>query len=388
MMQSVEEIRKLKKSINENGLTIYSGICCVNKTEIINSLIEECKKEINCIVLDFSILNYNRKYEISENIELIKEQIKPHSNSLIFILEFTNCEGWIEIINFVCNTLKNVKLFCSTSCSFSSLTSLSKAYTIKHQFNELVYYPPTVSQYFEECYEANCETYIKYGSTIYRSADEYKKIELTNQIDFFKLLSMFLILTKVRNHFYIEVFMKFLLENLDKKLTIDFTKRNIGKSTKLHIKNTKIFWKYKNLLLDLFILIPIKTITISTKTKAKNTRLQSKFICIDHMLINKLENVSNKTFLIGRNIFISEFLKRNLEVFAIEKNDEEIGLVGTLFNGKKIIFSYNPSNDDEIIHYAVGHQLKDEFDLVHFKKRISQKELANILENFVKNNIK
>lgn len=381
MKHSAKQISQLKKSIKELGkLSIYTGIHTINKLEIINQTIEEIKSEKEVIVLDFSIMNLNRKYESSENIEYLKDQIKPNSETVIFILEFTNCENWNRLIDFIINNYKHVKIFCSTSCNFSSVISFSKMSGFKYIYNEIKYEPPTLSEYFEECLNPSYENYIENGSLIYKDAISFEKISLISQINLCMLFNIFFVLTKVRNHFYIEIFFKFLLENLDKKLTIDFIKKNISKSTKLRIRNSKIFWKYINLLLDLYILVPVNTIS----TNSKSIRIQSKFICIDHMLFNQIPNTKNKYFLIGRNIFISEFIKKKLEILTIENNGEEIGIAGALLNGKKIIFSYSPSHDDLIIKTMVG-QHNDEYELIHFKKSISKKELISILDTTIKN---
>ena len=381
MKNSVKEINNLKKSIKENIFTIYSGIHTINKEEIISKLINDLKEERDCITLDFNIMNWNRKYESSENIEKLKKEIKPNNETIIFILEFTNCDEWNKIIDFLIKNYNNIKIFCSTSCNFSSMISFSKMFAFKYIFNEISYTPATVSEYFEECENPTYETYINNGSLIYRDKSSYEQIKLISQINITRLFNIFFVLTKVRNHFYIEIFFKFLLENLDKKLTIDFIKKNISKVTKLHIKNSKIFWKYINLLLDLYILIPVNTIS----TNSKSIRIQSKFVCVDHMLYAYLISSENKYFLIGRNIFISEFLKRQLEIFTIENNGEEIGISGTLFNGKKIIFSYSEEHDEEITRTIIGLQQKDEYELIHFKKNITEKELINIIDKYFRN---
>lgn len=381
MKHTNKQISLLKKSIKEEGtLTIYTGIYTINKQEIIKQTIEEIKKEKEVVVLDFSIMNLNRKYEGSENIQYLKEQVKPNNETVIFILEFTNCENWNKLIDFIINNYKNAKIFCSTSCNFSSVISFSKMSSFKYVYNEIKYEPPTMTEYFDECLNSSYDNYIENGSLIYKDEISFEKLSLISEINLCRLFNIFFVLTKVRNHFYIEIFFKFLLENLDKKLTIDFIKKNISKSTKLKIRNSKIFWKYINLLLDLYILIPVNTIS----TNSKSIRIQSKFICVDHMLFNQIPNAKNKYFLIGRNIFISEFIKKKLEILTIENNGEEIGIAAKLINGKKIIFSYSQSNDDLIIKTIIGQQ-SDEYELIHFKKSISKKELISILETTIKN---
>ncbi|RXY97003.1 ATP-binding protein [Malacoplasma penetrans] len=381
MKHTSKQISLLKKSIKEDGtLTIYTGIYTINKQEIIKQTIEEVKKEKEVVVLDFSIMNLNRKYEGSENIQYLKEQVKPNNETVIFILEFTNCENWNKLIDFIINNYKNAKIFCSTSCNFSSVISFSKMSSFKYVYNEIKYEPPTMTEYFEECLNSSYDNYIENGSLIYKDEISFEKLSLISEINLCRLFNIFFVLTKVRNHFYIEIFFKFLLENLDKKLTIDFIKKNISKSTKLKIRNSKIFWKYINLLLDLYILIPVNTIS----TNSKSIRIQSKFICVDHMLFNQIPNAKNKYFLIGRNIFISEFIKKKLDILTIENNGEEIGIAGKLVNGKKIIFSYSQSNDDLIIKTIIGQQT-DEYELINFKKSITKKELITILDTTIKN---
>lgn len=381
MKQTLKEINNLKKSIKENVFTIYSGIHTINKDEIIFKLIEEIKKERECVVLDFSILNWNRKYESSENIKILKNLIKPNEETIIFIIEFTNCEEWIKIIDFIIKKYNYVKVFCSTSFNFSSTVSFSRNFSFKYLFNEIKYLPATINEYFEECPNSNLINYIENGSLIYKDKNINKdKLKLISNLNLSRLFNIFLVLTKVRNHFYIEIFFKFLLENLDKKLTIDFVKKNISSSTKMKIKNSKIFWKYINLLLDLYILVPVNTIS----TNSKSLRIQSKFVCVDHMLFNAIKDLKNKYFLIGRNIFINEFLKRDLKVFTVEKEGEEIGISATLFNGKKIIISYSSSYDEEILKTIIGAQ-KDDYNLIHFKRSATQKELLEIIEKGIKN---
>ncbi|BAC43934.1 conserved hypothetical protein [Malacoplasma penetrans HF-2] len=381
MKHTSKQISLLKKSIKEDGtLTIYTGIYTINKQEIIKQTIEEVKKEKEVVVLDFSIMNLNRKYEGSENIQYLKEQVKPNNETVIFILEFTNCENWNKLIDFIINNYKNAKIFCSTSCNFSSVISFSKMSSFKYVYNEIKYEPPTMTEYFEECLNSSYDNYIENGSLIYKDEISFEKLSLISEINLCRLFNIFFVLTKVRNHFYIEIFFKFLLENLGKKLTIDFIKKNISKSTKLKIRNSKIFWKYINLLLDLYILIPVNTIS----TNSKSIRIQSKFICVDHMLFNQIPNAKNKYFLIGRNIFISEFIKKKLDILTIENNGEEIGIAGKLVNGKKIIFSYSQSNDDLIIKTIIGQQT-DEYELINFKKSITKKELITILDTTIKN---
>ena len=92
MKHSVKNLAKLKKSIDEHTLTIYTGIHTNNKTDIINNLVQELKAKKEVIILNFSIMNLNRKYESSANIAYLKEKIKPNSETVIFIFEFTNCE--------------------------------------------------------------------------------------------------------------------------------------------------------------------------------------------------------------------------------------------------------------------------------------------------------
>ncbi|MDE5949713.1 MAG: hypothetical protein K2G54_02465 [Malacoplasma sp.] len=55
-----------------------------------------------------------------------------------------------------------------------------------------------------------------------------------------------------------------------------------------------------------------------------------------------------------------------------------------MFNGNKIIISYSPTYDEEILKTIIGAQ-KDDYNLIHFKRNATQKDLLEIIEKGVKN---
>lgn len=366
-----KEIEKLYKSISNNSLTIYGGIYSSSKVFVIKELISRVKQSFNVISLNFNIFNLTRYYSMKENIEHVENLLKPNVTNIIFIWEFTNCDEWYKILEHFIK-YKRVKIFAITSSDFSGYLSFTKYNKFCLHYKEEIFFPPPFIEFLNYSPKI-ISNYLDNGSVIWGN-NNHKIIELTNDLNITKLFNIFTILTKVRNHFHLEIFFSFLIRNIDKKLTLDFIKKTIITQTKLQMKNTKTFWKYINLLQVLYILIPLNSYCISRKQE----RFNSRYVCIDHMLFKKLDNVENEYFLIGRNILIMEFIKNNLKVLLIEENNEEIGFFGKLSNNKIVLFKYT-NEQNASIKKLVNQKNIEESDTYIINKKITKYELEKLL---------
>lgn len=374
--------QELYKSIQNHEITIYSGVYTTNKIFIVKELIKHLNEnDFNCIVLNFGILNLKRYYSADSNYEYIKKNLNSSKQNIIIIFEFTNCEEWISLIEKIQLT-KNTKILVTTSINFSTFFAFSKIKQFRVLYNEIIYYPPTYLEFTEMNPNTSLEKYLENGSiTIHRgNENDDENMAIISEINILRLFSIFLITTKVRNYFQLEMFFTFLIENIDQKLTLDFIKRNINKKKDLMIRNIKSLWKYINLLQALYIIVPINTYSLTRRQQ----KINSKFVCIDHMLFKNIHLPNKKKFLITRNIIINEFIKRGLEVLILENQKGlENGFIGISKRNTKYLFIYTKAND-LLLEYIKKEGIDEEN--IHFiPNDIKNQDIEKILKMLSKN---
>lgn len=380
MKQYEKEMVRILESINTNKLTIYSGIFTLNKDLITKKIIINIdeNKISNVINLNFNILNFNRFYTFQENVEYVKYKLIPNIQNIVVIQEFTNCEDWDKLLTFLYE-IKNVKILAVSSINFSSLFTINKNNSFNLDYKEIIYYPPKYIDCLEQNNSFDINDYLDNGSilTYNNSCEDYEIVRLISDLNLIRLFGIFLNLSKVRNHYHLEKFYLFLLKNIDKKLTLEFIKNNIIKDTYLQMHNTKTFWKYLNLLKDLYIILPIQCISVDRM----NIKFSSRFICADHMMFKKVIT-ENKLFLIARNILISEFIKWNSEVYILEHKSDEIGFMGKNKNNEWVIFEYTRF---DIRLDRIKEKKNIKLENIHYvPKNIKVKYLHPILEKIKK----
>lgn len=375
MKQLDKKIDEIKKSLSSNFLTIFSGLYSANKDYIVKEFISTISKENNLITLNFSILNFNRFYTETENLDYVLSKIDNTKNNVVVIFEFTNLINWSEFIEKL-SSINNLKVIATTSINFSAAMTFTKIKKFRLNFNEIQYLPPTYHEYCLGNDNANIDNYLKYGSLIVDKSHKNDDLiyDLVYGINIIRLFSIFLILTKVRSHFQLEVFYNFLVQNIDQKLTIEFIKNNIKNYSGIMMNNGKTTWKYINLLQNLYILIPINSYCPIRKSYKSNSR----FICVDHMMFRNVATKKNKKNLIIRNILISEFLKRKLDVFIIEDNKiNEPGFFVNISKLNKLLFVFDETS--EVIKKFIDKEIIEEENIINVSKNITNKELEIIL---------
>lgn len=375
MKQLDKKIGEIKKSLSSNFLTIFSGLYSANKDYIVKEFISTISKENNLITLNFSILNFNRFYTETENLDYVLSKIDNTKNNVVVIFEFTNLINWSEFIEKL-SPINNLKVIATTSINFSAAMTFTKIKKFRLNFNEIQYLPPTYHEYCLGNDNANIDNYLKYGSLIVDKSHKNDDLiyDLVYGINIIRLFSIFLILTKVRSHFQLEVFYNFLVQNIDQKLTIEFIKNNIKNYSGIMMNNGKTTWKYINLLQNLYILIPINSYCPIRKSYKSNSR----FICVDHMMFRNVATKKNKKNLIIRNILISEFLKRKLDVFIIEDNKiNEPGFFVNISKLNKLLFIFDETS--EVIKKFIDKEIIEEENIINVSKNITNKELEIIL---------
>ena len=375
MKQLDRKIDEIKKSLSSNFLTIFSGLYSANKDYIVKEFISTISKENNLITLNFSILNFNRFYTETENLDYVLSKIDNTKNNVVVIFEFTNLINWSEFIEKL-SSINNLKVIATTSINFSAAMTFTKIKKFRLNFNEIQYLPPTYHEYCLGNDNANIDNYLKYGSLIVDKSHKNDDLiyDLVYGINIIRLFSIFLILTKVRSHFQLEVFYNFLVQNIDQKLTIEFIKNNIKNYSGIMMNNGKTTWKYINLLQNLYILIPINSYCPIRKSYKSNSR----FICVDHMMFRNVATKKNKKILIIRNILISEFLKRKLDVFIIEDNKiNEPGFFVNISKLNKLLFVFDETS--EVIKKFIDKEIIEEENIINVSKNITNKELEIIL---------
>lgn len=375
MKQLDKKIDEIKKSLSSNFLTIFSGLYSANKDYIVKEFISTISKENNLITLNFSILNFNRFYTETENLDYVLSKIDNTKNNVVVIFEFTNLINWSEFIEKL-SSINNLKVVATTSINFSAAMTFTKIKKFRLNFNEIQYLPPTYHEYCLGNDNANIDNYLKYGSLIVDKSHKNDDLiyDLVYGINIIRLFSIFLILTKVRSHFQLEVFYNFLVQNIDQKLTIEFIKNNIKNYSGIMMNNGKTTWKYINLLQNLYILIPINSYCPIRKSYKSNSR----FICVDHMMFRNVATKKNKKNLIIRNILISEFLKRKLDVFIIEDNKiNEPGFFVNISKLNKLLFVFDETS--EVIKKFIDKEIIEEENIINVSKNITNKELEIIL---------
>lgn len=375
MKQLDKKIDEIKKSLSSNFLTIFSGLYSANKDYIVKEFISTISKENNLITLNFSILNFNRFYTETENLDYVLSKIDNTKNNVVVIFEFTNLINWSEFIEKL-SSINNLKVIATTSINFSAAMTFTKIKKFRLNFNEIQYLPPTYHEYCLGNDNANIDNYLKYGSLIVDKSHKNDDLiyDLVYGINIIRLFSIFLILTKVRSHFQLEVFYNFLVQNIDQKLTIEFIKNNIKNYSGIMMNNGKTTWKYINLLQNLYILIPINSYCPIRKSYKSNSR----FICVDHMMFRNVATKKNKKNLIIRNILISEFLKRKLDVFIIEDNKiNEPGFFVNISKLNKLLFIFDETS--EVIKKFIDKEIIEEENIINVSKNITNKELEIIL---------
>ena len=375
MKQLDKKIDEIKRSLSSNFLTIFSGLYSANKDYIVKEFISTISKENNLITLNFSILNFNRFYTETENLDYVLSKIDNTKNNVVVIFEFTNLINWSEFIEKL-SSINNLKVIATTSINFSAAMTFTKIKKFRLNFNEIQYLPPTYHEYCLGNDNANIDNYLKYGSLIVDKSHKNDDLiyDLVYGINIIRLFSIFLILTKVRSHFQLEVFYNFLVQNIDQKLTIEFIKNNIKNYSGIMMNNGKTTWKYINLLQNLYILIPINSYCPIRKSYKSNSR----FICVDHMMFRNVATKKNKKNLIIRNILISEFLKRKLDVFIIEDNKiNEPGFFVNISKLNKLLFVFDETS--EVIKKFIDKEIIEEENIINVSKNITNKELEIIL---------
>lgn len=86
----------------------------------------------------------------------------------------------------------------------------------------------------------------------------------------------------------------------------------------------------------------------------------------------------NKKNLIIRNILISEFLKRKLDVFIIEDNKiNEPGFFVNISKLNKLLFVFDETS--EVIKKFIDKEIIEEENIINVSKNITNKELEIIL---------
>lgn len=375
MKQLDKKIDEIKRSLSSNFLTIFSGLYSANKDYIVKEFISTISKENNLITLNFSILNFNRFYTETENLDYVLSKIDNTKNNVVVIFEFTNLINWSEFIEKL-SSINNLKVIATTSINFSAAMTFTKIKKFRLNFNEIQYLPPTYHEYCLGNDNANIDNYLKYGSLIVDKSHKNDDLiyDLVYGINIIRLFSIFLILTKVRSHFQLEVFYNFLVQNIDQKLTIEFIKNNIKNYSGIMMNNGKTTWKYINLLQNLYILIPINSYCPIRKSYKSNSR----FICVDHMMFRNVATKKNKKNLIIRNILISEFLKRKLDVFIIEDNKiNEPGFFVNISKLNKLLFVFDETS--EVIKKFIDKEIIEKENIINVSKNITNKELEIIL---------
>ena len=375
MKQLDKKIDEIKRSLSSNFLTIFSGLYSANKDYIVKEFISTISKENNLITLNFSILNFNRFYTETENLDYVLSKIDNTKNNVVVIFEFTNLINWSEFIEKL-SSINNLKVIATTSINFSAAMTFTKIKKFRLNFNEIQYLPPTYHEYCLGNDNANIDNYLKYGSLRVDKSHKNDDLiyDLVYGINIIRLFSIFLILTKVRSHFQLEVFYNFLVQNIDQKLTIEFIKNNIKNYSGIMMNNGKTTWKYINLLQNLYILIPINSYCPIRKSYKSNSR----FICVDHMMFRNVATKKNKKNLIIRNILISEFLKRKLDVFIIEDNKiNEPGFFVNISKLNKLLFVFDETS--EVIKKFIDKEIIEEENIINVSKNITNKELEIIL---------
>lgn len=379
MKYEYNDIKKLQESINKNNLTIYGGIFSSHKNWIIKKLIDVLKETNNVIILNFNISNVRRFYTYQENIDYIASLLKPNVMNVIVIWEFTNCENWSNIINDIFKH-NRTKVLAITSSDFSGYLSFVKNNKFCLNYNEIIYFPPSLRTFAEQDDRTLIELYIENGSTAWAQNYNKDNIVLLSELNISRLYSIFLIMTKVRNHFHLEIFFSFLVKNIDKKLTLDFIKNGLCENKYLNMKNIKTFWKYINLLQVLYILLPINSYCITRKQE----RFNSRFVCIDHMIFKYFLENQNLVFLTARNILITEFIKKGLKILLLEENNNEIGFFGITSKNKCLLFKYE--KDNSLYTKLINQKHIEENDIYLIDKNIKKNELINLLKHLSKNN--
>lgn len=369
-----KEFQKLKISIENNEFTIYSGIYSINKDYIVDNFIKNISDEYNCIILDFTIWNLNRLFSLGEIKQFIQQSIKKKEKNIIIIKEITNCESWVNVIDLIISEFK-LKLLGITSIDLSTLLTFCKNKKFRYIYNDVSYVPPTYKEYFEVNVSSNHDAYIDYGSILLENTfsfneDILKKISEFNSI---RLFSIFLVTTKVRNHFHLKAFIMFLIKNMDMKLTLDYIKNNIAKNDYISMSNIKTFWRYIHLLQALYVLVPIRTYSIDRK----NTKFNSRYICVDHALYYGIQS-ENKYFLIIRNFIINEFLKNSIEVLILEEDGDEKGFIVKKNMDKKWIFFYDKNS--KIIKMCMKKEKIYSVSCFEIKKNISKHEIIDLMK--------
>lgn len=367
---------ELLKSIQNNDLTVYSGVFTTTKNYIVKEFIKEMSNEYNCIVLNFSILHLKRYYSSKSNYEYITKNLDDNKMNLIIIFEFTHCDDWITLIEKIQLT-KNTKILATTSIDFSSYLSFSKIKQFRVLYNEIVYYPPTYSEFMTLNPKATIQNYLTNGSiTIPKEDGEYNEenMAMLSELNILRLFNIFLITTKVRNYFHLEIFFSFLIKNMDQKLTLDFIRKNINKRTDLVLKNIKSFWKYINLLQSLYIILPIWSYSFSRRQKKMN----SKFVCIDHMLFKNIKDSDRNLQLIFRNILLLEFVKRKNDILILEdQTGAEIGYLGITSRETKILMIFEKTS---LISEFIKREKIDEENIYFFPKKFTEEWIENFLK--------
>lgn len=374
MKQVNKNVGKIVESLKNNSLVIFSGIYTMNKNYIMKKTIERLQETFNCIVLDFNILNLNRCYTINDSIAYVNKQIKNNTLNIVVILEFTNIENWNKLLESLLAT-NNIKVVGSTSFNFNNLLTQVKYKKFKVSYKEIMYYPPTYNEFFLESKNQSFTNYFNNGSILVHddSQNDDNMVALISNLNLIRLFNIVLILTKIRNHYQLEIFFSFLIKNIDQKLTLEFIKNEINKETTLPMNNIKLCWKFMNMLQNLYIIIPISTYS----TTRKQTRFNSRFVCADHMVFKVIDNVKNLNFKKARNIIITEFLKRKHEVNILEENQVEIGFFAYINESKKILIAYE--KDSNTIKKFIEKESLGTSSIFYLDKNIEEKKLSQTL---------